>query len=96
MAAVLFFTNVPYNCSDVELHEWIESRGIEIESIRLVRDLVAGVSPAFAYAALRDDTRLQEAIGILSGKKLGGHAVTVREASYRHAMDCNRAMAVKP
>jgi RNA recognition motif len=62
MSALLFFINVPYNCSDHELQEWIESSGIEIESIRLVRDLVAGVSPAFAYAVLRDQTRLEEAI----------------------------------
>jgi hypothetical protein len=48
MAALLFFINVPYNCSDRELHEWIESRGIEVVSIRMIRDLVAGVSPAFA------------------------------------------------
>jgi hypothetical protein len=81
MAALLFFINVPYNCSDHELHEWIESRGIEVVSIRIVRDLVAGVSPAFAYAALSDETRLKEAISTLSGKKLRDHAITVREAS---------------
>jgi RNA recognition motif. (a.k.a. RRM, RBD, or RNP domain) len=54
MASPLFFTNLPYNCSDRELKEWMESRGIESGSIRIIRDLVAGVSPAFAYADLKD------------------------------------------
>ena len=53
----LFFVNIPYNCSDRELQEWVESRGIETRSIRIVRDLVAGVSPAFGYVELKDDSR---------------------------------------
>ena len=96
MATLLFFINVPYNCSEHEFHEWIESHGIEIESIRIIRDLVAGVSPAFAYAALRDQTRLTEAISLLSGKRLRDHAITVREASTRYSADPKDAMSVKP
>src|SRR5687768_8503627 len=60
----LFFVNIPYNCSDRELQEWVESRGIETRSIRIVRDLVAGVSPAFGYVELKDDTKMQEAVAI--------------------------------
>jgi RNA recognition motif-containing protein len=76
----LFFVNIPYNCSDRELQEWVESRGIETRSIRIVRDLVAGVSPAFGYVELKDDTRTQEAISILNGKRMRNQTILVKEA----------------
>ena len=65
----LFFVNIPYNCSDRELQEWVESRGFETRAIRIVRDLVAGVSPAFGYVELQDDTRIHEAITLSTAKK---------------------------
>ena len=76
----LFFVNIPYNCSDRELQEWVESRGFETRSIRIVRDLVAGVSPAFGYVELRDDTQTHEAINILNGKKMRNQTILVKEA----------------
>ena len=74
----LFFMNLPYNCSDREFREWIESRGIQVESVRIIRDLVSGASPAFAYAALADATRVDEAVAALNGKKMRNHAITVQ------------------
>src|SRR5438270_13949787 len=76
----LFFINIPYNCSDRELQEWVESRGIHTRSIRIVRDLVAGVSPAFGYVELKDDTQVKEAIAILHGKKMRTQTILVKEA----------------
>jgi RNA recognition motif-containing protein len=76
----LFFVNIPYNCSDRELQEWVESRGIETKSIRIVRDLVAGVSPAFGYVELKDSTRVQEAIAVLNGKRMRNQTILVKEA----------------
>lgn len=76
----LFFVNVPYNCSDRELKEWVESRGIETRSIRIVRDLVSGVSPAFGYVELKDDTQIHEAISVLNGKKMRNQIIQVKEA----------------
>ena len=80
MQSQLFFVNIPYNCSDRELKEWIESRGIETESICIIRDLVAGVSPAFAYADLKDQTQLEEAVSILNGEKMRNQTITVKKA----------------
>src|SRR5262249_54084812 len=78
--AKLFFVNIPYNCSDRELQERVESRGVETRSIRVVRDLVAGVSPGFGYVELKDESRMQEAISILNGKKLRSQTIFVKEA----------------
>jgi RNA recognition motif-containing protein len=76
----LFLINIPYNCSDRELQDWVESRGIQTRSIRIVRDLVSGVSPAFGYVELKDSSELKEAIVILNGKKMRNQTVTVKEA----------------
>ena len=81
----LFLVNIPYNCSDRELQEWVESRGIETRSIRIVRDLVSGVSPAFGYVELNDDTRIKEAISVLNGKRMRTQFVTVKEAQIQAA-----------
>ena len=85
MPVQLFFVNVPYNCSEQELREWIESRGIETIAIRIIRDLVSGVSPAFAYATLSDDSEIQLAVSALNGTRLRNHVLTVRQATLRRA-----------
>lgn len=81
----LFFVNIPYNCSDRELQEWVESRGIKTRSIRIVRDLVAGVSPAFGYVELKDDSQIQEAISVLNGKRMRNQTILVKEAQVQGA-----------
>jgi len=86
MSAQLFFVNVPYNCSERELKDWIESRGIETESIRIIRDLVSGVSPAFAYAALKDDAEIERAVSALNGKKMRNQIITASQAAPRRAI----------
>ena len=85
MRTQLFFTNIPYNCSDHELREWIESRGIQAESVHIIRDLVSGGSPAFAYAALKDHTQVGEAVSVLNGKKMRMNTITVEPGYYRQA-----------
>lgn len=81
----LFLVNIPYNCSDRELQEWVESRGIDTRSIHIVRDLVAGVSPAFGYVELKDETQTREAILVLNGKKMRNQTILVKEAQSHSA-----------
>jgi hypothetical protein len=71
--------NLPYNASDREIREWIESRGIGTKSIRIVRDLVAGVSPAFGHVELKGSIELKEAISILDGKRMRNQTVCAKE-----------------
>jgi RNA recognition motif-containing protein len=86
MRPQLYFVNVPYNCSERELQDWIESYGVNIDSVRIIRDLVSGVSPAFAYAALRDDLESELAVAVLNGQKIGNQRVTVSLAVVRRAV----------
>jgi RNA recognition motif-containing protein len=87
----LFFVNIPYNCSDHELQEWVESRGIQTRSIRIVRDLVAGVSPAFGYVELQDDSQMQQAVSVLNGKRMRNQTIHVKEAHVEGARKSQRA-----
>jgi len=80
MKSHLLMTNIPYNCSEQELQQWIESRGIETRAIRLVRDLVSGVSPAFGYVELKFGEATAEVVTLLNGKKMRNHTILVREA----------------
>jgi RNA recognition motif-containing protein len=90
MEAQLFFSNIPYDCSDRELQEWLASQGVEVESIHIIRDLVSGVSPAFAYAVLKDHTLVNEAIAILNGKKIRTSTITVEQGYYRRVCAAGR------
>lgn len=76
----LFLVNVPHNCSDAELTEWVESSGIEVNKVRLVRDLVAGVSPSFAYVEITERTPLADAVRKLNGQVIRERTIMVSVA----------------
>lgn len=75
----LLLINVPYNASDREIREWIESRGIGTKSIRIVRDLVTGASPSFGHVELKSRTELKEAIFLLDGKRMRNQTIRATE-----------------
>jgi hypothetical protein len=45
----LLISNVPLNCSEEFLAAWIEARGFRIFKVNLIRDVISGTSPSFAY-----------------------------------------------
>ena len=79
----LFMVNVPYNCTDNELSEWVESSGIAVKQVRLVRDLVAGVSPSFAYVEIAEKVPVADAIQKLNGHNIRERVIMVSEARKR-------------
>jgi hypothetical protein len=77
MFSSLYLVNLPHNCTDNEIKHWVEARGFKTGSIRIIRDLIAGVSPAFAYVHLQDDSQIGEACALLTGKKMRMSSVWV-------------------
>lgn len=75
----LFLTNIPCDCEDNELQSWIEAQGFNVDSIRVVRDLTAGVSPSFGYVALRTANGTPDAVKALDGQMLKGRTLQVRK-----------------
>jgi len=87
--ADLFLSNVPFDCDAPELQAWIEAQGFRVESVELIQDLVACVSPSFAYVNLVETRRAADAITALHRKSLRGRVLQVREdwraGSAKHA-----------
>jgi RNA recognition motif-containing protein len=77
MSSSLYLVNLPHNCTDTEVQQWIETSGFKTCSIRIIRDVIAGVSPAFAYAHLEDDAQIEEACFALTGKKMRSSQILV-------------------
>ena len=75
----LFLTNIPYDCEDGELRDWLQKQGFLVDSLRVVRDLVAGVSPGFGYVSVREADDHVDAIRALDGQDLRGWKLQVRK-----------------
>ena len=75
----LFLTNIPCDCDDGELRGWIEAQGFDVDSVHVIRDMVAGVSPAFGYVSVRDGRDDIDPIEILDGRNLKGRKLQVRK-----------------
>ena len=78
--STLFFENVPHNCSDDELAKWVEAFGIAVKKVRVIRDLVAGVSPSFAYVDIEEKITLADAVRKLNGRHIRERTIFVSEA----------------
>jgi RNA recognition motif-containing protein len=78
--STLFFVNVPHNCSDFELIQWVESCGIAVKNVRVIRDLVAGVSPSFAYVDIEEKIPVADAVRKLNGRHIRERVILVTEA----------------
>jgi RNA recognition motif-containing protein len=71
--------NVPHDCTDNELTEWVQSSGFGVKSVRVIRDMVAGVSPAFAYVDI-EETSVNTAVQTLNGKNIRERVILVSKA----------------
>jgi RNA recognition motif-containing protein len=73
----LLISDVPVNCSEHQVAQWIEGNGYDVENIVLIRDMVSGTSPSFAQVRLKDSQLLDHAVRALSGQLLYGRTIHV-------------------
>jgi cold-inducible RNA-binding protein len=76
----LFVGNIPHASSDVELQQWVEAQGFQVESAQIIRDRSTGQSRGFGFVVLNEEWKLKEAITALNGQRMGGRVLTVNEA----------------
>jgi RNA recognition motif-containing protein len=76
--AEIFLTNLPHDCSDHELRQWVESRGIEVKSTRIILDLETGVAPAFGYVEIESADFVKAGAASLNGRKLRSNKVMAK------------------
>lgn len=77
----LLLLNLPHNLSNPQLHSWVESCGVETDSIRVNRNLVVGMSTALVE--LRDGIDIHEAVSILNGKRMRNQIILATEPDAR-------------
>jgi hypothetical protein len=68
------------NCSNRELKDWIESRGVQIESVHVHRDSISPAPSAFAYVSLGDDADVSRCLAALDGQRIRSRIVSVYRA----------------
>lgn len=88
--ATLYFANLPHDCSDAGLQRWVESHGLKVEWMRVIRDAASGSSSAFAYAVVEESNQFHEIIRLLNGGRLNGQAISVRELPFRTHQDLEK------
>jgi len=76
----LFVGNIPHASSDVELQQWVEAQGFQVESAQIIRDRSTGQSRGFGFVVLNEEWKLKDAISALNGQRMGGRVLTVNEA----------------
>ena len=81
----LFMVNVPHNCSDEELVAWVESSGIQVQKVRVIRDTVSGASPSFAYVDIAEKIPVADAVQKLNGHNIRERTIMVSEARKRRS-----------
>jgi RNA recognition motif-containing protein len=78
--STLFLVNIPHSCTDNELTQWVEASGVDVRKVRVIRDVVAGVSPSFAYVEIAEKVPVADAVQKLNGKHIGERTIVVSEA----------------
>ena len=78
----LFFGNIPHASSEMDIQQWVESRGFLVEFVEIIYDRVTGKPRGFGFVTLADkSTNLQAAIAVLNGRRMEGRILTVNEAT---------------
>jgi RNA recognition motif-containing protein len=77
MPTRLLISNVPFDCTDQLLKQWIEECGYRTLSVKLICDVVSGTSPSFAHVQLVDAAKLNEAERTLDGQTFRGRTLQV-------------------
>jgi RNA recognition motif-containing protein len=77
----LFIGNIPHASSELDLQQWVESHGFQVESAMFIYDRETGKRRGFGFINLTEDSDVDKAIRQLNGRMLGGRALTVNKAT---------------
>ena len=88
MAKRLFIGNIPYDMTEDQLKQWLETVGT-VESVSIVINRMTGRSKGFAFADM-DDKGAEEAIAKLNNTESNGRKIFVSEARPREERPYSR------
>jgi RNA recognition motif-containing protein len=79
--AKLFIGNIPHASTEVELRQWVESRGFSVAAAEVIYNRITGKSRGFGFVTLGEEVNIQSAINVLNGRRMNGRVLTVNEAT---------------
>lgn len=82
MAKKVYVGNLPFSVNNAELEGLFAEFG-EVVSAEVISDRETGRSKGFGFVEMGSDAEAEAAIAALSGKDVGGRALTVNEARPR-------------
>ena len=82
MSKNIYVGNLPFSVTSDELRQAFEQYGT-VTSAQVLSDRATGRSRGFGFVEMADDDQADAAIAGLSGKEMGGRALTVNEARPR-------------
>jgi len=68
--SLLFLSNVPWNCEESDVQQWIGMDGIHANSVPMVWDRAADARSTAEHVTLRDSFFCRNSILVLNGPKL--------------------------
>jgi RNA recognition motif-containing protein len=82
MAKNLYVGNLPWDTNDDDLSKYLISLGINVRSVRVVKDQETGRSRGFAFVEVPQD-KLQEVVDDLNGRVFNSRSLVVSVARPR-------------
>lgn len=79
MGKKLYVGNIPFNCTEDELHHKFSEAG-NVESVRIIVDRETGRSKGFCFIEMGSDDDAANAISRFNGSDFNGRPLTVNEA----------------
>lgn len=83
----IFVGNLPYECNETKVYEFLQSNGISQENleVRMVMDRESGTHKGFCFISVYDDNKHRQIIN-MQNKNLGGKVLRIDDASNKKRM----------
>lgn len=76
----IYIGNLEFGLSEEELKSLIESKGIAVMDVRIIKDKFSGRSKGFGFAEFETPELAQAAIDALNGQEVNGRTLRVNKA----------------
>ena len=76
----IYIGNLEFDLTEEELKSTIESKGIAVQEVRIIKDKYSGKSKGFGFAEFETPELAQQAIDALNGQEINGRTLRVNKA----------------
>jgi RNA recognition motif-containing protein len=76
----LFVGNLPYSANETDIQNFFNDRGINVDSVTVMRDRFTGQARGFGFVEINDDALAVKAVEACHGQDLMGRTLVVNEA----------------